>query len=38
VEDPTPAAPMTTVSIIEEGVEVTGAVKLFAQVRRRTTC
>jgi hypothetical protein len=31
-EDPTSAAPMTTVSIIEEGIETTGAVKLFAQV------
>jgi hypothetical protein len=31
VEDPTPAAPMTTVSIIEEGVELTNAVKVFSQ-------
>ncbi|KAI0667963.1 hypothetical protein C8Q78DRAFT_1051225 [Trametes maxima] len=30
-EDPTSAAPMTTVSIIEDGADTTGVVKLFAQ-------
>jgi len=30
-EDPTSAAPMTTVSIIQEGVDTTGVVKLFSQ-------
>ncbi|KZT29970.1 glycoside hydrolase family 79 protein [Neolentinus lepideus HHB14362 ss-1] len=30
-EDPTSTAPMTTVSIIEEGVDSTGAIKIFSQ-------
>ncbi|CDO76896.1 Glycoside Hydrolase Family 79 protein [Trametes cinnabarina] len=30
-EDPTSAAPMTTVSIIKDGVDTTGVIKLFAQ-------
>lgn len=31
VIDPTSSAPMTTVDIIDEGVDTTGAVKVFAQ-------
>jgi hypothetical protein len=30
-EDPTSSAPMTTVSIIDEGIESSNAVKLYAQ-------
>ncbi|CDO69226.1 Glycoside Hydrolase Family 79 protein [Trametes cinnabarina] len=40
-EDPTSAAPMTTVSIIEDGVDTTGVVKLFGQHtyhNRYSTC
>ncbi|EPQ54385.1 hypothetical protein GLOTRDRAFT_44058 [Gloeophyllum trabeum ATCC 11539] len=30
-EDPTPKAPMTTVSTIEEGIDTTGVIKIFSQ-------